>query len=283
MRIDAHTHGMHAERDDKGEFVPPMMAAWNSETGAPQEFVKQYNERGIEKIFILDPVDIAFELKETFGDFVVPIPCINMDKTSPEDIDAIFARGARGIKFIAPMHSYGDNRYFPLYNALNNHKGLAVFHTGYLTKELFGPDTVLPRDDYVDITHMRPAALDRIARAFPDLKILMSHFGNPWWEEAWTVLKSNKNIYADLSGGTAKRKDMSVWRNLFAPSGKLHEASVSKLCFASDGGYFVEDQFGFMNDIEFFERFYEALKVPVQIQRMIERENAMALISASSI
>ena len=49
---------------------------------------------------------------------------------------------------------------------------------------------------------MKRIYLDHIARLFPRLNIIGAHFGNPWWEEAWTMLKSNDNIYADLSGGT---------------------------------------------------------------------------------
>ena len=39
------------------------------------------------------------------------------------------------------------------------------------------------------------------------------------------MLKSNNNIYADLSGGTAYQKSMSMWKEMFAPNGKLDEKS----------------------------------------------------------
>jgi len=279
MYVDAHIHGAHAERDSEGRFIPPMMPAWRpGQEGSVEAFLSNFKSQGIEKGFCVDEVDVAFELHETFGDFVVPIPRPNMDHCTAEDVDGFFGRGARGVKFIAPMHSYGDNRYFPLYDAIRAHGGVAVFHTGYLTKDFFEPGMALGRDDYIDITHMRPAALDRIARAFPDLKILMSHFGNPWWEEAWTVLKSNKNIYADLSGGTAKRKDMSLWKALFAPNGTLHTNTVGKLCFATDGAYFLESIIGFDGMVEFHERLYDTLNVPAELRERINRGNALHLL-----
>jgi predicted TIM-barrel fold metal-dependent hydrolase len=271
---------MHAEKDALGRFRPPLMSAWRPDMGNPKELIRQHSERGVEKVLVLDPPEVAFELQAIFGEFVVPIPQVDMDRILPEEIDRLLARGGRGIKFICPMHSYGDNRYFPLYDVIRKRGLLAIFHTGTLADGLFKPGGVLGREDFVDITHMRPAALDRIARALPDLKILMAHFGNPWWEEAWTVLKSHKNIYADLSGGTARAKSMAMWRELFAPNGRLHTASAGKLCFASDATHFSPGQFGYSVHIEFYERLYEALQLPNDLRLKIDRENILHLIGS---
>lgn len=82
------------------------------------------------------------------------------------------------------------------------------------------PGLLQARASWINIFHMRPGHMDRINRALPDLKILMAHFGNPWWEEAWTMLKSSDTIYADFSGGTAYQKSMNMWKELFAPNGE---------------------------------------------------------------
>lgn len=275
MRIDAHTHAIHAERDEKGEFKPPLMPMWKP--GDSDGGLRRCRELGIEKIVLVDVPEVAFTLAEWLPDFCVPVPQVDADKATPAQINDLFSRGARGIKFIAPMRSYGDNRYFPLYDAIRCHGGAAVFHTGFLVLRFFDPGCICGRDDYIDITHMRPAALDRVARAFPDLKILMSHFGNPWWEEAWTVLKSHKSIYADLCGGTALGKSMTLWRELFAPDGKLHAASVSKLCFATDGSPLGPEDNGSVENAAFYDRLYDALKLPDELRRKIDRENAVML------
>lgn len=276
MRIDVHTHGMHAERDAKGELTPPLMAAWKP--GDAEDGIRLCRELDIAKVVLLDPPEPAFELAGNLPDFCVPVPQVWMEESSPAEIAALFARGARGIKFIAPMHAYGDNRYFPLYRAVLEHGGTAVFHTGFLVHRLMDPGCLLGRPDYVDITHMRPAALDRIARALPELKMLMSHFGNPWWEEAWAVLKSNKNIYADLSGGTALRKSMAMWREMFAPDGRLHTASVCKLCFATDSSPFTAGG-ACRQWVELHERLYDELKLPAEIRELINHGNAEMLFS----
>jgi len=281
MRINAHAHAMHAERDENGALKPPLIPIWKP--GDPEDGIRRCREQGIEKIVLLDPPEVAFALARDLPDLCVPVPQVRMEDSSPEEIADLFARGARGIKFIAPMHAYGDNRYFPLYEAIRDHGGAAVFHTGYLVKRFFDPGYLLGREDYVDITHMRPAALDRIARAFPDLKMLLCHFGNPWWEEAWKVLTSNPNIYADLSGGTAKRKSMAMWRELFAPNGCLHEESVSRLCFATDGSPLAPEHSGCEETIAFYDRLYDELKLPDEIRRKIDYENAALLFGCAQV
>jgi len=217
-------------------------------------------------------------MRDWFPDFVVPVPMVDPDDLTPEDADRLLSRGAAGLKFIAPMHSYGDNRYFRLYEVLRDRRALAVFHTGYLADALFCPGSALGRRDYVDITHMRPAAVDRVARAFPDLRILMAHFGNPWWEEAWKMISSHRNVYADFSGGTAYRRSLAMWREIFAPDGRLDTAAIGKLCFGSDTTHFVPGQYEYLPYVEFYERFYELLKVPAELRLKVDRENALMLI-----
>jgi len=282
MRINAHTHGMHAERNVEGKLVPPLMPAWRPGLGmaSPEEIIKVHRSQGIDRVVVLDPPDIVFDLRRNFGDFIIAAPQVKMEESSPQEIADIMAQGAVGIKFIAPMRSYGDRAYFPLYETVRNLHGLAIFHTGYLAKGMFDPGGVLGRPDYIDITHMRPASLDRISRAFPDLKIMMAHFGNPWWEEAWTVLKSCPNMYAEMSGGTAYLKPMSMWTNLFAANGILHTDSVSRLCFATDGSVVTTDPACYGRICDFHDRFYDALKLPDEIRRRIDRENILRLIES---
>ena len=87
---------------------------------------------------------------------------------------------------------YSDERYWPLYEILLQRKAVAVFHTGYL-----GFSGTEPEIPPIEMADMRAAHIDAVARRFPTLKIVMAHFSNPWWEEAWKVSWSNPNVYAD--------------------------------------------------------------------------------------
>ncbi len=83
MKIDAHGHGMHADLDANGRRIPPLMPAWRNTDMTTTEHIRRHNELGIEKVLLLDPPEIAFELKQVFGDFVLPCPMVRMDECSP--------------------------------------------------------------------------------------------------------------------------------------------------------------------------------------------------------
>ena len=45
------------------------------------------------------------------------------------------------------------------------------------------------RSQNASSARMRPIYLNTIARAFPDLKIIGAHLGNPWYQEAAEVAR----------------------------------------------------------------------------------------------
>jgi predicted TIM-barrel fold metal-dependent hydrolase len=279
--IDSHAHGMHAQRDAAGNLTPPLEIAWSDKLGTPEQYVEASQKSGIDRIVLLDPPEITFKLRELFGDYVIPVPQVDLDTTAPETIDRLFRRGAVGIKFISPERSYGHDAYFPIYDAIRAHRGLAVFHTGFLSLEIYEPGGLHGRKTHTDITTMRPAALDRVARAFPKLKILMAHFGNPWWEEAWKICSSHKNIFADFSGGTCYRRSLDMWGEMFAPNGRPDLQSLEKLCFGTDAGYFsqpVESDESIRNMMDFYRRFFDRTETPEEIRGKICRDNLLNLI-----
>jgi uncharacterized protein len=47
-----------------------------------------------------------------------------------------------------------------------------------------------------------PLLIDDVAVDFPDVKFVMCHLGNPWFQDAAEVLYKNDNVYADISGLT---------------------------------------------------------------------------------
>jgi predicted TIM-barrel fold metal-dependent hydrolase len=250
MRIDAHVHGDPAHLQ-----------------GDPQEYVAACRGRGIEAVVLIEPLERCLQAVRTYGDFVIPVARIDMDAASAQEVGKCVQAGCKGIKFIRPAAPYGDERYWPLYGKLEDLGTAAVFHTGYLG---FHARETRP----AHMAYMRAAEVDVIARRFPDLKILMAHFSNPWWEEAWKVSWSNANVYADLSGGTAISRSTRMWAETFAPDGQLLESSVRKLCFASDVGYFLDGAFPFEPYIGFYERIYERIGLSPELQETVNRGNA---------
>ena len=264
MRIDCHAHGW-----------------WGIEPKpeSPGGYIDECQRRGIDKIVLIQAEDRhLFEAFEICPDFIIPVAQVDIDTITPDEISRLVERGAKGIKFIGPMHPYGADIYFPLYDRVCQLGVTAVFHTGYLMVGLFEKGGAFyEKPSLIDITDMRPATIDRIVRGFPDLKILMAHFGNPWWEEAWKMISTHKNVYADFSGGTAYRRSLSMWGEMFAPNGELDVTSAEKLCFASDCTYFINDYFEFEKLISFYQRFFDRLNMPEALREKINVGNSLKL------
>ncbi len=255
MRIDSHIHGS----------VSDLKVS-------PEEYIAQCREKGVDGVVHISSPESVLEAKEKCGDFVIPVAVINIDRAGSKEVSSYIENGCKGIKLIRPKKPYSDERYYHIYETISQLGAVAVFHTGYLMRR--------SEPDYdTDINHMRPAHIDTIVRRFPTLKVLMAHFGNPWWEEAWKVAWANPNIYADLSGGTAIGRSISMWSETFAPNGELHAESFSKLCFGSDVSYFRQS-FGFERYIEFYEKLYDAVKAPDDLRERVNRGNVLSLFGA---
>ncbi|MDP6779279.1 MAG: amidohydrolase family protein [Candidatus Latescibacteria bacterium] len=253
MRIDSHVHG-----DPKAL------------TGDLDAYIEACRSNGVEAVVLIEEADRCLEAVELCGDFVIPVARVAMDHATAVEIEAIVRAGCLGIKFIQPAAPYGDERYWPLYEKLEQLGRPAVFHTGYLGcsgREL----------NPVCMEHMRAAQVERIARRFPDLKMLMAHYSNPWWEEGWKVSMSSPNVYADLSGGTAILRSTRMWSDLLAPDGQILEASIRKLCFGSDVGYFREGEFPFKPNIDFYERIFDAIDLPPELREQVNRGNVRTI------
>lgn len=108
---------------------------------------------------------------------------------------AAFARAADcphclGFKiYLGYRHCYADDPlYHPLYELAQKKDLTVVFHTG---------DTA---NSAGRLRYSHPLTVDEVAVRYPDLRIVLAHFGNPWLVDAAEVVKKNPNVYADLSG-----------------------------------------------------------------------------------
>jgi hypothetical protein len=77
--------------------------------------------------------------------------------------------------------------------------------------------------------YARPYLLDEVARAFPNLKMVVSHIGYPWVDEALVLLGKHQNVYADLAA--LLRRPWIAYDALV----RAHQVQVvDKLLFGSD-------------------------------------------------
>jgi hypothetical protein len=52
---------------------------------------------------------------------------------------------------------------------------------------------------FADLDYAHPRHIDRVATAFPDLKIIMAHMAHPWQTDCICVIRKHPNVYADIS------------------------------------------------------------------------------------
>ena len=97
--------------------------------------------------------------------------------------------GLKGLK-LSPVYQ-GFDPWSPqawrLYEVANDLNVPVMFHMG----GAYPPSATLEWGN--------PLLLDKIGRAFPDLRIIVAHFGQPMMQETVILMRKNKNVFTDLS------------------------------------------------------------------------------------
>jgi predicted TIM-barrel fold metal-dependent hydrolase len=162
----------------------------------------------------------------------------NIDLSETPDpvskVEDLRAQGFVGLKCIDPAHDYCDERYFGYYEAAQRLGMPILFHTGCVM-------ACARPERNVDSERMRPYQLDRVAREFPDLKIIAAHMGNPHFHEALALMATFGNFYCDFTGGGGGKRHMALLRGVLAPfreagaqKQELADEIFAKLLFGTD-------------------------------------------------
>jgi predicted TIM-barrel fold metal-dependent hydrolase len=78
----------------------------------------------------------------------------------------------------------------------------------------------------------RPALLDEVAGELPELRMVVSHMGWPWVDEAVVLLGRHPNVFADVSG--LLQQPWQAYQGLLSA---YHGGVMEKLLFGSDFPY----------------------------------------------
>jgi predicted TIM-barrel fold metal-dependent hydrolase len=115
---------------------------------------------------------------------------------------AVTKLGMRGLKVHSSANSVflNDERLmFPIYDYCQEAKVPILFHTG--TTGL--GDT--------EIRYSKTELVDEVCQKFPDLRVVMAHFGWPWPDVAIAIALRNPNVFIDVSGWKPKYLPASVF------------------------------------------------------------------------
>jgi len=128
---------------------------------------------------------------EKYPERLIPFAFVQLGDEGPEAVRQAVRRGFRGVKFIAPLVGYDDERAYSVYEAVADAGLPAHFHCGVVAYE---------RGLAANSEFMRPMRLDPVARRFPDMPMLLSHLGVPEYEVATTLARIIPNIFVDITG-----------------------------------------------------------------------------------
>jgi len=200
--------------------------------------------------------DDVLRAMDRYPDRIIGMGVIRLGKDDDGIVDRLYAAGFRGLKTTRPTKNYDDPAFDPIYERAEQLKMPFLFHTGFIL-----PTEHDKRDD-VSSDRMRPVLLDRVARRYPELPIIIAHLGMPWHAEAAEMARFHPNVYVDLTGsaqGWRNRKSPAFFAEMF-----YWENAFEKIVFGTDVHYSE------MGDVlRDHERLFMLLNVPEAVQEKI--------------
>lgn len=181
--------------------------------------------------------------RSKFGEIIIGFASVGIHESEgidgAKDIERYKNQGFSGLKFHTPSRPLSDEIYFPIYETAQALNMPMLIHTGYVAP--------IESDGHagVDSMNMRPYTLDRVARTFPNLKIIGAHLGSPHHDEALQMIHGHPNIYFDFSGGGGSKRHVrkilsamlphpGLATNMADPQENPALSWFEKLCFGTD-------------------------------------------------
>ncbi len=167
--------------------------------------------------------------------------------------------GVRGFKFHPGLQAFhpNDPAVYPVYEVLQEHRMVALFHSGQT-----GIGAGLPGGGGIRLKYSNPLDLDDVAADFPDLPIVIAHPSFPWQDEALAVAQHKPTVHIDLSG----------WSPKYFPPQLVRYANTllkDKVLFGSDYPVLTPDRW--LAD-------FDALDIKPDVRPRILKDNAARLL-----
>lgn len=268
LAVDFHFHAPVKEfLDFLGEFKEPALKYFNTKLelknlGTELDVLSSFGVKN----FVVLPIDATTFLGRRIPNSAIlsikddrVIKFVSVDplrQDSREQLEALIREEPAGLKLHPQLQGFHplDKRAIRLYSVCERHGLPIVFHTG---TSGIGAGV----KSKIRLDNGRPIYFDEIAVNFPDLKIVLAHFGWPWTEEALAIAQHKPNVFLDLSGWSPKYIPQQVW----AYAKRLKD----KLLFGSD--------FPLIRPERWIEEF-KSVDVPSDIKDKILKNNAIRLL-----
>ena len=251
MLLDGH---VHCDSDDKSKWKIFVDELKRLDTRAVLSFGSS-NES-------------VLECANTAPDYLIPYAYFHLwDSVNANDVSRFKDMGFKGLKCIEPYYEYDHDEYMPVYEEAEKLKMPVLFHTG----------TFRPEKEHIIhkrplLKNMRPLTIDRIARSFQNLNIVMAHMGTTCFRhEAAELMKMHPNVYADLAGsGSWMSMQPAELRELLSKSNREIDASFDgfkKLILGSDA--YITKPLVLEITQDWYNRTLERIGLPTEIIEQI--------------
>lgn len=175
----------------------------------PETLIAQMDEAGIDKsILYAVEAPIVYSSNEyvaglcqKFPERLIGFASVNpKDPNAPEKLeDAVKNMGMKGLKLHPPLQDFfpNDREVFGVYEKAQELNIPIVFHVG-----------TTPFGSLCRLSQASPLLLDDVAVQFPDLRILLTHLGTLWHNEAFMVVEKNPNVFIDTAAYVNEIKEV---------------------------------------------------------------------------
>lgn len=163
-----------------------------------------------------------------------PGRAVGVGSVDPNDPDALTELrrmrtelGLQGLKLSPPYQDFHPHstEAWAVYELADQLEMFLLFHQG----SVFHPKC--------SVENANPVLLDRVAGAFPRMRIIICHCGQPWTNETVMLMARHANVYADVSART--NRPWQLYTTLMAAT-DYHV--TDKILFGSDFPVFQPDE-----------------------------------------
>jgi predicted TIM-barrel fold metal-dependent hydrolase len=228
--IDWHTHCYLPEHIDAEVRAAMQARGVMGGEASPEDHHRGVADGGAEKFVVIRmptrwgrgiPNDFIAEHVARYPGRAVGFAAVDPnDGDAPRELErSVTTLGLRGLKLSPVYHGYDpwSPAVWRLYEMADAFRVPVMFHMG----GAYDPEAALEWGN--------PLLLDRVGRAFPRLRMIVAHLGQPMMQETVMLMRKNENVFADLSARFHRR-----WQLYNGLRAAIEYKVTDRLLFGSD-------------------------------------------------
>lgn len=274
--INAHVHMIEMTALGGNEsFLPEGISVYEHVEAAistlkVETLIDQMDEAGIEQsvLFAVDaPIVYASneyvkQLMDRYPNRFIGFASVSPQKKNAiETLEhAILKLGLKGLKLHPPLQQFypNDKRVYPIYEKAQELDIPVVVHVG-----------TTPFGDKCRLSMANPLLMDDVACDFPNLRIMLTHLGTLFHNEAFMVVEKHPNVFIDTAAYTYEIPQI-LDINLIKRIGR------HKIIFGTDyPSPFAEE----LHNMKAFVDVIRGIGLPADIERDIFHDNFQRLLT----